>query len=421
MVVVMNVTAFDTASAQDLAPVQEYLETGRLSDAAVAMTAAIESNPADQQARFSLGVVHFLQAIEGLGYDHYRYGLLADRRRQITFMRLPVPENNKPEKLTYEGARQILQNYADGLAKAEATLAEVKPDGIKLPLAVGKLRLDLDHNGDASDAESLWSILQGLGNPRTRSNEATSDLVIAFDDADVLWLQGYCHVMGGLAEIALAYDWQEQFNCTAHLFYPNIETPYPFLAEEGAGMLAGFNTQNVLDVLALIHTANYEVAEPERMKTALSHFESVITLSRQSWKLIEAETDNDREWIPNARQFSAMAGMRVGQGMIRNWAKFLDEMELILQGRKLVPFWRGVKGGIPLFVSNAGNLPVNSKVGINVRRIFTEPRRLDLVLWLQGTGLAPFLEEGPRVDLKTFEEIGREFQGEFFTFMFWFN
>ncbi len=412
-----------TAIAEELPPVVPFLESGRLSAGAAAMQAAIDANPADQQARFSLGVVQFLQAVEGLGYDHYRYGLLGDRRRQITFMRLPVPENSAPEKLTYSGARQILQNYADGLAKAEATLAQVKPSDIKLPLAVGMIRLDLDRNGQATDEESLWAIIQGLQNPRA-TNTAAQDaekVVIAFDDADVLWLQGYCHVMAGLAEIALAYNWEEQFNCTAHLFYPNVETPYPFLAEEGTGVISGFNTQNVLDIIAMIHTVNYEVAEPERMQVALAHFESVIRLSRQSWTLIEAETDNDREWIPNASQTSAMAGLRVGQGMIKNWAKFLDEMELILQGRKLLPFWRGVKDGVPLFLNQASQVPTNSKLGINVRRIFTDPHRLDLVLWLQGTGLAPFLEEGPRVDVKTFEEISREFQGEFLTFMFWFN
>jgi hypothetical protein len=31
-------------------------------------------------------------------------------------------------------------------------------------------------------------------------------------------------------------------------------------------------------------------------------------------------------------------------------------------------------------------------------KVFLEPARLDLVLWLQGTGLQPFLEKGERTD-----------------------
>lgn len=411
-----------TLAADELAPVQEYLTDGRLSDAAEAMTKAVRENADDQQARFSLGVVQFFQAVEGLGHDHYRYGLLADRRRQITFMRLPVPENPKPDKLSYEAARQIIQNYVTRLMAAEKTLAAVKPTGVKLPLQIGQVRLDLDGNGKATDEESLWQVLVNLqGRRPTLDKDTPSPMVIAFDDADVLWLRGYCHVMSGLGEILLAYDWHDQFERTAHLFYPIVETPYPYLAAEGPGFFNGFSEQNVLDLLALIHTINYDVVEPARMKVALAHFEEVIQLSRQSFSLIESETDDDREWIPNERQTSVLAELRVGRNMVTSWRRFLDEMELILQGKKLLPFWRGVRGGITIFGNRADASSLHPTLGINVRRIFTEPGRFDLVLWLQGTGLQPYLEEGDRSDVRTWQEISREFNGQFLTFMFWFN
>ena len=107
--------------------------------------------------------------------------------------------------------------------------------------------------------------------------------------------------------------------------------------------------------------------------------------------------------------------------MVKGWAAFLDEMELILQGKKLVPFWRGVKGGIPIFASSLEEVPFHPTLGINVRRIFTEPTRFDAMLWLQGTGLQPYLEAGDRTDAKTWQSITQEFNGEFMTFMFWFN
>ena len=409
------------AFAQD-PPVQKYLTDGRLTDGAAAMQVLLDDDPNDQQARFSLGVTQFLLAIEGLGRDHYRYGLLGERRPQITFLRLPIPENQTPEQISYEKARGILQNLVDRLTTAEQTLAKMSPKDVRLPLRVGQIRFDFDGDGKASDEESLWSVMDTLQRPRRREPApATNNFSITFDTGDVYWLRGYCHALSGLAEMVLAYDWHDQFDRTAHLFYPNVDTPYTYLAEEGPGFVSGFNTQNILDVITLIHCINYECTEPERMHRALEHFEAVIALGRLSWKAIEAETDNDNEWIPNPDQESAAGGMRVGREMISRWHDLLDEIEAILQGEKLVPFWRGVKGGIPMFINSPRDVPTHPELGINVRKIFTNPQRFDLALWLQGTGLHPFLEKGDRTKGETWVEIADAFGDEFFLFLFWFN
>ncbi len=91
--------------------------------------------------------------------------------------------------------------------------------------------------------------------------------------------------------------------------------------------------------------------------------------------------------------------------MVEGWKNFLDEFESILQGKKLAPFWRG-------------NDP---KRGINVRRVFTEPHTFDLVLWVQGSAAAPFLEQGEISSPQTWNRINRVFGGEFIGFAMWFN
>jgi len=400
--------------------IEEFLVEGRLAEGAAAMQAAVDADPDDGLSRFGLGVAQFFQAVEALGQSQYRYGLLGNRRRAIPFMRLPIPENDKPEQISYESARSTIQEFLSGLSKAEQTLAGVKTSGIKLPLKIGQIRLDLDGDGVGTDEESIWDILNALkGGGRPEEAAATvNQLVVAFDDGDVLWLRGYCHVMSALGEMVLAYDWRDQFERTAHLFYPSVKSPYDFLQTEGAGPFNGFNSQNILDVIALIHTVNYECIEPERMKTALGHLESVISLSRESWKLINAETDNDREWLPNPRQSAALGELRVSQQNLVGWQAFLDEADAILQGKKLLPFWRGIDGEAMFF---DGNFPEHPELGINVRKIFLEPARLDLILWLQGTGLQPFLEKGERTDPDAWRRIMDAFNGNFFLFMAWFN
>lgn len=411
--------ALERVSA-DPPAIEKFLMEGRLADGAVAMDAILEKEPGNAEARFSLGVTQFLQAVESLGQDQHRFGLLGNRRRAMPFMRLPVPENDKPEKISYLKAREIVQKYVNGLTKAEATLATVKPANTKLPLTIGQIRLDLDGDGVASDEESLWNILDAIngGGSTSDSKAPVNQFVIAFDDADVLWLRGYCHVMSALGEVVLAYDWKDQFEHTAHLFYPDVESPYTFLQAEGVGPFNGFNAQNILDVIALIHTINYECVEPARMKVALAHMESVIALSRESWKLINLETDNDREWLPNTKQTSVLGDMRVSLQMQTGWQDFLNESEAILQGKKLIPFWRGIEGGV-LFVD--GNIPSNPDLGINLRKVFTEPTRLDLVLILQGTALQPYLEKGEKTDPESWRQIMNTFNGNFFMFMTWFN
>lgn len=403
----------------DFAPIQAFLMKGRLADGEAAMKAAVQENPGNQQARFSLGIVQFLRAIERLGQDHYRYGLLAGRTRSLPFLRLPIAENPIPEQISYNDARAILQEFVDGLKRAEGSLAGVDPESARVSLNIGTIRLDLDANGKLTDEESLWHITQALQNPR-RSFEAAppKDFPVVFDAGDVPWLQGYCHALSAVAEVILAYDWQDQFERTAHLFYPNVDTPYTFLLDEGPGPFMSFGPQNILDAIAWVHTINYQVSEPERMGKALMHIETVIRLSRESWRLISAEDDDEFEWIPNPRQTSLLKGLNVGRDLVGAWHEFLDELEAIVQGRKLVPFWRGIKGGVPI---NTSTFPRNPDVGINVRRIFTEPGRIDLALWIQGTGLAPYLEKGEITSPAKWNKMMRSFNGRFANFAFWFN
>lgn len=407
------------AAAEDPPAIVPYLTEGRLQDGADAMQAVLDSNPDDQQARFSLGAVQFLQAIEGLGQDHHRYGLASDRRMAMMFLQLPIPDNPAPEPISADDARQIIQQVLDRLAIAEQTLSQVTSPDVVLPLPLPKICLDINSDGKCGNDESLGYIIdyvQSRARNRPQPKDP-GDLTVGFDAADAVWLRGYCHVMSAVGEMILAYDWTDQFQRTAHLLYPDVETPFQFLKEEGPGPFMGFGGQNVFDIIALIHTINYEIIEPERMQRALEHWEEVIRLSRQSWQFIQQETDDNNEWLPGPNQSAVITEMRIGRELITTWHLFLDEIEAILQGKKLVPFWRGIPGGITDF----NTMPQHPTLGINVRRIFTEPGRFDLALWLQGTGLQPWLEEGEIVDPDQWNQMLRGFGNQFWPVVFWFN
>jgi hypothetical protein len=152
------------------------------------------------------------------------------------------------------------------------------------------------------------------------------------------------------------------------------------------------------------------------MKSAHSHLLAMIAQSRLSWERALAETDNVQEWIPNPNQTSVM-GMTVPREMITGWSSVLDELEAILEGKKLIPYWRKYQRNI---FSPTAEVPKRG-TGINLRKFFHQPQNFDLVLTIQGTNVEPFLEEGSLSTPEAWDELVRVFRGEFFGFAIWFN
>lgn len=394
----------DHATAADPAAplVEQYLHAGDYAGGEKALAAHLQKQPDDAQARFGLGVLRTVRAVERLGQSLHRYGLRSDRGRQlrIPILRLPVPLNAEPQPFTYADARRIVQEFLGDLTQAEAALAEIQDDAVKLPLRMGLVRLDLVGDGKAGQHLStvIAQHLLGLEQPGP-----AADWPVTFDRGDVDWLRGYCHLLMGIAEFTLAHDGQELFNGTAHLFFAKPVTPHPFLLEPDAGSPVVFDGVNLLDVIAMIHLVRLPVQEPQRMQASLAHFQKTLALSRQSWKHILAERDNDREWLPNPKQ-TGVLGIAVRQEMVDSWLAMVAESEAVLDGKRLIPFWRN-----------------DAKKGVNLRRVFTEPRTFDLVLWVQGTAATPYLENGELTRPEVWNRLQEVFGGNFFGFAAWFN
>ena len=216
-------------------------------------------------------------------------------------------------------------------------------------------------------------------------------LLLGLDSADVHWLRGYCHLLAALGEMILAYDHERLFDHTAQLFFANPQTTFAslFAAKRDGSERAGpWNQEIILDAIAFIHLANFPLREPERLKTAHSHLLAMVQSSRKSWELIEAETDNDREWIPGPNQDSVVAGVAINKERLAAWRSFFDEAEGVLNGKKLIPFWRR-----------------GTEQGVNLAKVFTEPRDFDFVLWVQGSGRHALPREGRKNECRNLDRI----------------
>ncbi|MGC4004954.1 MAG: hypothetical protein QM811_18320 [Pirellulales bacterium] len=200
----------------------------------------------------------------------------------------------------------------------------------------------------------------------------------------------------------LAHDGEELFETSAHLFFKNPKTKYPFLQKrhEAKAQGAWFDFEEIADLVATIHMVRLPVQDAARMKSALEHWETMFKLSREMVASLKAEKDDEKEWIPNPSQ-TGWQGARIAAQQLDGWLDFVTEMEQVLAGKALLPFWRG-----------------DVEQGVNFRRVFTEPTKLDIVLWVQGTAAAPYLEKGRMVDKALLMRLERTFQGDFLGFAF---
>ena len=385
---------------------REVLESGKLAAGEKDVAARLAKAPQDDETIFGLGLIRLARAIESYGQSQYRYGLRPPHSVNAPFLRFPVPLNPKPETATYQGQREVLQNLLNDLTAVEATLAPMSGKDIKIKLSLGDIRLDLRNDGKADASGKLSSIIAALGMRPAEAGKKDPPFEIAFDTADALWLRGYCHLMSASIEFLLAYDWHQDFEVAGHVFYPKIDPP-PF---GGVAQSSQFKSEwlfgderNFADLLALLHNLNWPVAEPQRLQAAHAHLKQVTALSRLTWKAILAETDDDHEWIPGPQQKNGvLAGMTVSQEQVSEWLAALDEFDAVLDGKLLIPYWRFAQG-------------------INLRKVFFEPRPFDLMMWFTGHAAAPYADAGPVMSPEVWSKRQSIFNGNFPGYAVWFN
>lgn len=376
-----------------------------------ALSAYLAEHPKSDYVRFGLGLTQFFHSGEVLFGGLYRYGFM--QRQGFFNQMLPInvsdiPQNPNPEPITYAQLNALIESWQAEVAKAEKTLAGIASEDVKLPVAIGQIRLDIDGDGAGERTEAIWALFNRFQRRFDASEDAAAEFIIAFDRADVAWLRGYCHFIMALTDIALAHDREKLFNHCSHVAFAKPTTPFPFLKAEYD--YREYEWMTVTDWIAFFHLLQFEVKDPARMMRAHEHLKAVIAMGKEMWKHIDAETDNDREWVPSTIQTSVIPEARVTPEIRDTWLIFLNEADLVLDGKRLIRFWR-----MPQWDNRMEG------TGINLKRVFTEPKGLDLMLWIQGTAAAPYLEQGTLTNPGLWERMNDAFDGRVFRWGFWFN
>lgn len=342
---------------------------------------------------FAIGGLHFLGAVERALQLQWRTGAdqvagNAGDTLGLPFLRLPVPPNPAPDPFSGALISQLFADIEADMAAARTALATL-PEGedFGLELTLSDLWFDIDMNGARAPEEDALAILgpQLLGWQWQDPDPGLPPLTVRFDAADTAWLAAYTHVMSGVANTVLAYDPAASTDrviasrVALKVAQPDPST-YSFDASFG----------QFLDAFAMLEGAVNQPPDAARTKAAKDHFLAMIAENRRFWSLVALETDDDREWVPNDRQSSAL-GFDLPPGTGDAWLGVLADGEALLQGRLLIPYWRGPDGQ-----------------GINLGRMFDDPAPISITGWVQGWAAVPYLEQGPVVNptsLRQFEAL----------------
>ena len=100
-----------------------HLYAGTLAQGESELTALLQREPKNAEARFGLGSVKFVRAVERLGQSMYRHGLEPPRTMMVPMLRLPVPRNPNPAPLTYEDSAPSCSNSPTILGRPKPSSA----------------------------------------------------------------------------------------------------------------------------------------------------------------------------------------------------------------------------------------------------------------------------------------------------------
>ncbi len=181
----------------------------------------------------------------------------------------------------------------------------------------------------------------------------------------------------------------------------SIEAKQPG-AVGGLQALAQSQTETYDLIYVVIRSLDQE-PDPGHIRAVRDNWMGMIEQNRMFWARLADETDNDREWIPNAQQTSALP-IEIPEGAPEAWQAILSDVEAVLQGKLLITH--------PL-------LPAG--YGISLPAYVEDPGPFSPVDWIHGIGAYRYAAKGPRLTAQSWNAFQRLTNGNPGGFAIFFN
>lgn len=362
-----------TAAAPALA--DDTTTSARIATEGLAATrAALEAAPPSADRDMALAAVTFLGGIEGSYQSRWRSGL-TEIALPFPVIGTPLAPNPNPEPLTPDYINKLAKDLGTAMQATREVLPQEGDGAVVLNLS--DIWFDIDQNGTRSDDELLlW--LSGF--PRITAQDAAPDAV-RFDAADAHWLRAYTHLIEGSMTLIRAFDPEPEIARALTLREAVAAQKAGLAPDDPARMPYGyFDYELFTDTAAVLLNTLRHQPDPTLIAETVDHAHAMIAANRDFWTAVAAETDNDREWIPNDAQTQAL-GLEIPPGTGAAWVSVLTDAEKVLRGELLIPYWRFAPG-----------------YGIDLRKWLDAPAPIDMIDWVQGTAALEYTREGALID-----------------------
>jgi hypothetical protein len=372
-------------------------EIGRTGLSATEARLSALSSPSNEEL-FALAGLRFLGGVEAALQLRWQTGVRADWS-ELPILRLPIPENPGARPFEARDFTALLTGLDTAMTESRAALDQLGDKPFALEIRLADLWFDINLNDTRDEGEDLAAVAGlTLGGGRIMAVQV-EDPVIRFDTADAAWLSAYTHFLSGFTSTALAYDpepaIQRVIDSSAAIYALWGDTPPP----NAMDMMFG----RQVDRLAMVLHALSSPPDKALASDAHAHFLAMIRENRRFWAAVALEQDNDREWVPNDRQVSGL-GILTPPELGARWQAVLADAEKLLTGEVLIPHWR-----------------FGAEAGINLKKLFENPPPIDLVTFIQGEGLLPYAEKGPRMTMDAWRDFERLVSGDALLFAVFLN
>ncbi|MEZ5778775.1 MAG: hypothetical protein R3E44_10475 [Paracoccaceae bacterium] len=319
---------------------------------------------------FALGALHVLGAVERALQARYDMGMNQQMLMgmDIPLLRLPVPENPAPKPFDPAAIEALFATASDDLAGAIAVLDTIgDADDFGLEVDTADLWFDINGSGARDEGEGMMQVLGTVMQIPTGEDGGAGGLAVRFDTADAAWLSAYAHLLSGISDTIVALHPTERLRA--------VLADAAALDEFGRAP-NDYGMIDTADMIAALVAVIESKPDAERLQAAHAHFLAMIRDNRTFWSRVGAETDNNAEWIPNARQKSVLP-IDFPPDTAEVWGGVLTEAEEMLEGKRLIPHWR-----------------LGAGVGVNLAKLMQDPPELDVIGMVQGGTLLPYIERG---------------------------
>ncbi|MGI5862301.1 MAG: hypothetical protein ACOX6T_09615 [Myxococcales bacterium] len=191
-----------------------------------------------------------------------------------------------------------------GLVEDDLAVAAKFPD-LALDLCIACWEVDWNRSGEVDDSDRrLLEIELDENGDELAPDDPRRRPTYRFDHGDVLWARAIISFQRAIVDVLLAYRWDA------------LNKVLPGL------------------VLGMAPTITLELAHPERIAAAREALLRGLDFADAARRSYLAESDDEREWVPNPRQKDYPMPLVVDEALYQTWELVVADLRKLLSGQE---------------------------------------------------------------------------------------